>query len=99
MLSKGVALVTGASQGLGRSIAIRLAHDGFKVAVNDLPRGREKLEKLTKDIIARGGTASIALADVSSESEVKAMTEGVVKDLGGLDVVSNRNTWRSVLCH
>lgn len=99
MLSKGVALVTGASQGIGRAIALRLAHDGFDIAVNDIARGRPGLEILTKEITAKGRKSVITIADVSSEREVKDMTEEVVQELGGLDVVSPVHVHPFFLCH
>ncbi|KAJ7176853.1 hypothetical protein C8R46DRAFT_1346789 [Mycena filopes] len=89
----GVALVTGAAQGIGRAIALRLAEDGFAVAVNDLASNAEKLDELVEEINnlgqGRGGGVKISkwVADVSEEEAVRGMVEGVVGVHGGLDVM------------
>jgi NAD(P)-dependent dehydrogenase (short-subunit alcohol dehydrogenase family) len=94
--SKGVALVTGSAQGIGRAIAIRLGRDGFDVALNDLPVKNAVLEDLAVEI--RCGEESkgsysprtcIVVGDVSKEDEVKRMIDTVVAELGSLDVVSS----------
>lgn len=91
-----VALVTGAAQGLGRSIALRLAKDGLDVAVNDIQAKREQLEELACDIKAKEGRqTAVVPADVASERDVRNMTESVVKHLGGLDVVCLRQVYSS----
>jgi NAD(P)-dependent dehydrogenase (short-subunit alcohol dehydrogenase family) len=82
-----VALVTGAARGIGRAVALRLADDGFNVAVNDLPNTPELNEVLQE--IENKGRRSLAIpADVSLESEVVKMIQEVVQNLGSLDVVS-----------
>lgn len=93
MSSLGVALVTGASQGLGRAIALRLADDGFDVAINDLPSAKDNLETLSKEILAKGRKTFTAIADVSVEADVEGMVATVVESLGQLDVVSRH------ICH
>lgn len=94
--SFGVALVTGAAQGIGKAIALRLASDGFRVALNDLPSKREQLDAVAQDIDRKYGLESfVAPADVSQEVQVKEMVELSSKALGGLNVVSHsRERWR-----
>ncbi|KAF8176346.1 NAD-binding protein [Mycena galopus ATCC 62051] len=87
MSSKGIAIVTGAAQGIGRSIALRLAEDGFDVAVNDLESKSQDLDNLIKEIQQKGRKSSKHIADVSQEESVKGMVEEVVKEHGGLDVM------------
>lgn len=83
--SKGVALVTGAAQGIGRAISLRLADDGFDVFVNDI-RGDE-LPGIVEEIEKRGRRGCWDVADVSIEEEVKQMVEKAVNRLGSLDVM------------
>lgn len=94
--SKGVALITGSAQGIGRAIAIRLAQDGFDLALNDLPGKKEVLEDFAAEL-RRGGESDssyhprtcIVTCDVSKEDEVKSMIDTTVDALGSLDVVSS----------
>ena len=83
----GIAIVTGASWGIGRAIACRLVKDGYKVALNDLPLQSSELESLHSDLSRSGNETFVSTADVSVESEVKAMINDVVSNMGGLDVV------------
>jgi len=88
MSDKGTAFVTGAARGIGKAIALRLAEDGFDVAVNDIPANSEALEQLVGEIKAKFGRASSAHpGDVSVDDEVKGMVEQVVAVHGHLDVM------------
>lgn len=87
-IAKGIALITGSAQGIGRSIALRLARDGFDIALNDIPSKRDQLRSVSSDIAGIGRRTHLVPADVSIESEVKGMVRGVTQELGGLDVVS-----------
>jgi short chain dehydrogenase len=87
--SKGVAFVTGAARGIGCAIALRLADDGFDVAVNDLPNTPE-LVKVVKEIEAKGRRAIAMPGDVSNESVVTDMIQQTVRELGSLDVVRRK---------
>ncbi|KAF7377434.1 NAD-binding protein [Mycena sanguinolenta] len=87
MPPKGIALVTGAAQGIGRSVALRLAEDGFDVAINDIPDKSAELDTLVEEIQQKQRKSSKHLADVSQEESVKEMVAEVVKAHGGLDVM------------
>ena len=85
--SPGPALTQDTAQGIGRAIALRLADDGFDVAVNDISAKLEQLETLVAEIKQKGQQSSAHPADVSQEEEVKDMAAQVVERYGGLDVV------------
>ncbi|KAJ6598173.1 hypothetical protein DFH09DRAFT_54134 [Mycena vulgaris] len=87
MSLKGIALVTGAAQGIGKTIALRLANDGFDVAVNDLAPQATNLAKVAEEIRAKGRVSSVHFADVTVEDQVQKMVEDVAAAHGGLDVM------------
>jgi 3-oxoacyl-[acyl-carrier protein] reductase len=82
-----VALVTGASQGIGRAISIELAKAGAKVAA--AARNTEKLAALTQEIRAGGGEALAITMDVADASQVKSGFQQALNDFGRLDILVN----------
>jgi NAD(P)-dependent dehydrogenase (short-subunit alcohol dehydrogenase family) len=97
-----VAFVSGAGRGIGRAIAIRLAQDGYDVAINDIPASKIALEETATEIkktgmvifcpcnqiliMVLGRKVSVALADVSKRAEIERAIETTVTELGGLHV-------------
>ncbi|HCU7402506.1 TPA: 3-oxoacyl-[acyl-carrier-protein] reductase [Staphylococcus aureus] len=82
------ALVTGASRGIGRSIALQLAEEGYNVAVN-YAGSKEKAEAVVEEIKAKGVDSFAIQANVADADEVKAMIKEVVSKFGSLDVLVN----------
>ncbi|EMJ5007098.1 TPA: 3-oxoacyl-[acyl-carrier-protein] reductase [Staphylococcus aureus] len=82
------ALVTGASRGIGRSIALQLAEEGYNVAVN-YTGSKEKAEAVVEEIKAKGVDSFAIQANVADADEVKAMIKEVVSQFGSLDVLVN----------
>ncbi|HEN4279296.1 TPA: 3-oxoacyl-[acyl-carrier-protein] reductase [Staphylococcus aureus] len=81
-------LVTGASRGIGRSIALQLAEEGYNVAVN-YAGSKEKAEAVVEEIKAKGVDSFAIQANVADADEVKAMIKEVVSQFGSLDVLVN----------
>ena len=82
-------LVTGASRGIGRAMAIGMADAGFDVVLNDIERQRDLLEAVRAEIADTGRRAFTAYADVSSKTEVTAMVAGAIEAAGRIDAVIN----------
>jgi 3-oxoacyl-[acyl-carrier protein] reductase len=82
-----VALVTGASQGIGRATALLLAASGAKLAL--CARNQEKLEQLAGEIKAQGGEAEPFPLDVSNEDAIKATVKSVIARFGKVDILVN----------
>jgi 3-oxoacyl-[acyl-carrier protein] reductase len=86
-LKDKVALITGASQGIGRDTALALAKAGAKVAV--AARNEEKLTALVNEITAAGGEALAVKMDVADPEQVKAGFKSVIEKFGKLDILIN----------
>jgi meso-butanediol dehydrogenase/(S,S)-butanediol dehydrogenase/diacetyl reductase len=82
-----VALVTGAGQGIGRAIALRLAKDGAHIAVVDMKQ--DKMDAVVEEIKAIGCKATTFKADVTRRDDVYAAVDHAEKDLGGFDIIVN----------
>ncbi|MGA7574924.1 MAG: 3-oxoacyl-[acyl-carrier-protein] reductase [Terriglobales bacterium] len=82
-----VALVTGASQGIGHACALALAREGAAVAV--AARNRQKLDELVAQIAAEGGKAAAFVMDVEEEEQVKSGIKSAIAQFGKLDILVN----------
>jgi 3-oxoacyl-[acyl-carrier protein] reductase len=87
-LQDHVALVTGASRGIGRAVAARLAREGAAVAINYQNR-KEEAEALAAEILAAGGRAIAVQADIGDAGQVGALVERTVETLGPVSVLVN----------
>jgi 3-oxoacyl-[acyl-carrier protein] reductase len=108
-LSSRVALVTGASQGIGRACALRLAKNGATVAA--AARNQENLNDLVQEIKAAGGKSAAFVLDVADEDQIKNAVKSVLAQFGKIDILVNnagitrdqlvmrmkRSDWDSVL--
>ncbi|BCF95788.1 3-ketoacyl-ACP reductase [Paraburkholderia sp. PGU19] len=83
-----VAIVTGASRGIGAAIARRLASDGFAVVVNYAASSKEA-DTLVAELKAQGAAAIAVKADVSNADDVRRMFEATEQQLGKVDVLVN----------
>jgi 3-oxoacyl-[acyl-carrier protein] reductase len=82
-----VALVTGASQGIGHACALALAREGASIAV--AARNQQKLEELVGQITAAGGQAAAFVMDVADEEQVKAGIKSALGQFGKIDILVN----------
>lgn len=87
-LENKIALVTGASRGIGRAIAIKLASEGAKVVIN-YAGNQSKAEEVKNEIESNGSEAFIIQADVSKSNEVEEMIAKVIDKFGKIDILVN----------
>jgi len=81
------AIVTGSSRGIGKSIALRLAQDGYDICVNDVSANKAGIDEVVKEIQSSGQKATGFVADVSKLSEVESLVQHSVNELGNLDTM------------
>ena len=86
-LAGRVALITGASQGIGRACALSLAQAGATVAV--AARNQDKLNDLVKEIEASSGKSAAFAMDVSDEEQIKSATKAALAQFGKIDILVN----------
>ncbi|MGZ3717739.1 MAG: 3-oxoacyl-[acyl-carrier-protein] reductase [Bdellovibrionota bacterium] len=88
-LSGKVALVTGASRGIGREIALRLAEDGAFVVINCTERGMGKAEAVLAEIKGKGGDGMVKPFSVSSSAAIDAAVDEITKAKGPVNILVN----------
>ncbi|OEH91229.1 3-oxoacyl-[acyl-carrier-protein] reductase [Bacillus solimangrovi] len=88
MLEEKVALVTGASRGIGRSVALELAKNGAKVVVNYAGNEAKALE-VVEEITTNGGEAVAIQANVADGESVQSMVKNTIEQFGSLDILVN----------
>jgi 3-oxoacyl-[acyl-carrier protein] reductase len=81
------ALVTGASQGIGRACALALAQAGARVAL--AARNESKLNEVAAEIASKGGAAAVFSLDLSSEESIKACAKSAVQHFGSIEILVN----------
>lgn len=86
-LAQRVAFITGASQGIGRTCALRFANEGAAVAL--AARNQEKLDELVREITGAGGKASAFAIDVAEEEQVKSGVKAAIAQFGKIDILLN----------
>src|SRR5438874_9718598 len=86
-LNGRVALVTGASQGIGRACAVALAKAGAKVAL--AARNEEKLKQAVEEITAAGGEAAAFQIDVADEESIKVGVKAAIERFGKIEILVN----------
>lgn len=90
-MNEQVAIVTGSSRGIGKAIALQLARDGFRIAVNyiDIDENRDQAYKVLQEIEAAGSTGIVIEADVSDSKAAQQLIEKTIQQFGQIDVLVN----------
>lgn len=78
------AIVTGSARGIGKSIALRLAADGYNVCINDIPVNAKLADEVAQEIRSMGRKSVAAIGDVTKRAEVADVVQTSVKELGPL---------------
>jgi 3-oxoacyl-[acyl-carrier protein] reductase len=84
-----ISLVTGASRGIGRAIALKLSSLGSKVAINHIAPEKDNAAKVVEEITSQGGEAMPVEADIRNSEAVKAMVQTVTDQFGKIDILVN----------
>src|SRR5580765_6352326 len=93
-LQDKIAVITGASQGIGRAIALGLAQAGAHVVLAKHPSGRhEEIKRVQREIEALGRKALIVQTDVSRVEDVRAMIDRALEAFGRVDILVNNAGW------
>src|SRR5262245_51320760 len=87
-LNGKTALVTGATSGVGREIALGLAAEGARVAINYRSSG-DAAQRLVEEIAAKGGKAKAYRGDIADFVAVEGMIDRIAEDFGGLNILIN----------
>ena len=94
-LENQIAIVTGASQGIGRTLAVALAQAGADVAL--VSRTRSDLETVAKEIEAAGRQALVMPADIQDVSQIRKLIDTVHKTFGKIDILINNAAWTATV--
>jgi NAD(P)-dependent dehydrogenase (short-subunit alcohol dehydrogenase family) len=93
-LKDKIAIVTGASQGIGRAVALGLAQAGAHLVLAKYPRGRQdEIKQVQREIEALGRRAVIVLTDISDVSQLRAMVDQAYSAFGRIDILVNNASW------
>lgn len=87
--TRRIALVTGASRGIGQALALGLADAGYDVIVTDLPQTESELRKTADQIVSRDRKAYVYTLDVSNKAQIDATVRTALTDAGRIDVLVN----------
>jgi len=86
-LKDKVSIVTGASSGMGKEIALTFAQEGAKVVL--AARREAKLQEVAREVLSRGGESLVVATDVSQEAQVRGMVREALREFGRVDILVN----------